>query len=68
MLRRGNRAQLAAHGRGALVGAAIGTATAWALKYDKSELAAGIYGFNSALVGIAIFFFFSPGAREHRSA
>jgi urea transporter len=47
---------------GALVGAAIGTATAWALKYDKAELAAGIYGFNSALVGIAILFFFSPGA------
>ncbi len=47
---------------GAIVGAVIGTATAWALKFDKAELAAGIFGFNSALVGIAIFFFFQPGA------
>ena len=46
---------------GAVVGAAIGTATAWALKFDKSEMAAGIYGFNSALVGIATLFFFQPG-------
>jgi urea transporter len=45
---------------GAVVGAAIGTATAWALKFDKAELTAGIYGFNSALVGIAMFFFFQP--------
>ena len=41
-------------------GSAIGTATAWALKFDKSELSAGIYGFNSALVGIATLFFFRP--------
>jgi len=47
---------------GALVGSAIGTATAWALKLDKAELSAGIYGFNSTLVGIATFFFFRPGA------
>jgi urea transporter len=46
---------------GAVVGSAIGTATAWALKYDKSELSAGIYGFNSTLVGIATLFFFRPG-------
>jgi urea transporter len=46
---------------GAAVGSAIGTATAWALKYDKSELSAGIYGFNSTLVGIATLFFFRPG-------
>ena len=45
---------------GAVVGAAIGTATAWALKFDKAELAAGIWGFNSALVGIAMLFFFQP--------
>jgi urea transporter len=43
---------------GAVVGAAIGTATAWAFKFDKAELSAGIYGFNSTLVGIAMFFFF----------
>jgi urea transporter len=47
---------------GAVVGAAIGTATAWALKFDKSELHAGIYGFNATLVGIATLFFFQPGA------
>jgi urea transporter len=46
---------------GAVIGSAIGTATAWALKFDKSELSAGIYGFNSALVGIATLFFFRPG-------
>ena len=32
----------------------------WALKLDKAEQDAGIYGFNSALVGIATFFFFQP--------
>jgi urea transporter len=47
---------------GAVVGAAIGAATAWALKFDKAELTAGIYGFNSTLVGIATLFFFRPGA------
>jgi urea transporter len=45
---------------GAVIGSAIGTLTAWVLKFDKSELSAGIYGFNSALVGIAAFFFFAP--------
>jgi urea transporter len=47
---------------GAVIGSAIGTATAWALKFDRSEVVAGIFGFNSALVGIATFFFFKPGA------
>ena len=47
---------------GAVVGSAIGTATAWVLKFDKAEISAGIYGFNSALVGIATLFFFRPGA------
>ena len=46
---------------GAVVGSAIGTATAWVLKFDKAEVSAGIYGFNSALVGIATLFFFRPG-------
>jgi urea transporter len=40
------------------VGAAIGTATAYALKYDEAERSAGLFGFNSALVGIAVPFFF----------
>ena len=47
---------------GLVVGSAIGTATAWVVKFDKDELSAGIFGFNSALVGIASFFFFQPGA------
>jgi urea transporter len=47
---------------GIVVGSAIGCAVAWALKYDKGEIIAGIYGFNPALVGIATFFFFAPDA------
>lgn len=47
---------------GGLVGAAIGTATAWVAKFDKAEFLGGIYGFNPALVGIATLFFFRPGA------
>ena len=47
---------------GLVVGSAIGTATARVLKFDEAEMSAGIYGFNSALVGIATLFFFQPGA------
>jgi urea transporter len=47
---------------GIVVGSAIGCALAWGLKYDRGEVLAGIYGFNPALVGIATFFFFQPGA------
>jgi urea transporter len=43
---------------GAVVGSILGAATAWALKFDKTEISAGIFGFNSTLVGIATFFFF----------
>jgi urea transporter len=46
---------------GAVIGAAIGTATARLLKFDAAEVSAGLYGFNSTLVGIATFFFFKPG-------
>lgn len=46
---------------GAVVGAAIGTATARLLKFDPADVTAGIHGFNPALVGIATFFFFQPG-------
>ncbi len=53
---------------GAVVGSAIGSAVAWGLKYDKSELHGGIYGFNSTLVGIAAFFFFPPGAVDKSAA
>jgi urea transporter len=47
---------------GLVVGATIGTALSWALKYDRAEWTAGIYGFNPALVGIATFFLFMPNA------
>jgi urea transporter len=47
---------------GLVVGAVIGAATAWVLKFDQGGLKAGIYGFNSALVGIATLFFFEPAA------
>jgi urea transporter len=46
---------------GAIVGSAIGSGLAWVLKFDKSELTAGIYGFNATLVGIATLFFFEAG-------
>jgi urea transporter len=46
---------------GAIAGSAIGAATARVLKFDESETLAGIYGFNSALVGIATLFFFQLG-------
>ncbi|MCU0960991.1 MAG: urea transporter [Pirellulaceae bacterium] len=46
---------------GIVLGAAIGTAVGWFLKFDRTEVLAGIYGFNAALVGIATWFFFQPG-------
>jgi urea transporter len=39
---------------GAIVGSAVGTVTAHFLRYDRDEIRDGIYGFNSALVGIAL--------------
>ena len=39
---------------GAAVGAAIGTLTAYLLRYDRAEIRDGLYGFNAALVGIAM--------------
>lgn len=47
---------------GAAVGTVIGAITAAVLKFDDSETAAGIFGFNAVLVGIATLFFFQPGA------
>ena len=46
---------------GLVVGAAIGQATGRVLKFDGAEITSGIYGFNSALVGIGTLFFFQPG-------
>lgn len=47
---------------GAVVGSAVGTATARLGRFDEGEVAGGIYGFNATLVGIATFFYFQPGA------
>lgn len=47
---------------GAAAGSVIGSLSARLLKFDQAELSGGIYGFNSALVGIATLFFFQPGA------
>ncbi len=47
---------------GAVVGSVIGWGVGRVLKLDESEVAGGIHGFNPALVGIATFFFFKPGA------
>lgn len=43
---------------GVVIGVLTSTATAYVLKYDKSDIEKGLYGFNGALVGIALTFFF----------
>jgi urea transporter len=45
-------------GIGALIGVIIGTVTAKIFRFDKKDIADGQYGFNGALVGIALFFFY----------
>ena len=50
---------------GAAAGDLIGTATARALGYDEKDIAAGLYGFNSGLVGIATYFYLQPIIRTH---
>lgn len=45
-------------GIGAVVGVAVGTLSAVLFKYNKEEIQNGLYGFNGALVGIALVFFF----------
>lgn len=45
-------------GIGAVLGVVIGTLTASVLKYDRKEIVEGNYGFNAALVGIALLFFY----------
>ena len=47
---------------GAAIGAVIGPALAYLLKFDRKEIADGIYGFNPVLVGLALFFFLKPVA------
>lgn len=43
-----------------LLASCCGTITARVLKYDKIEIAQGIYGFNAALVGAGLAFYFKP--------
>lgn len=45
-------------GLAVILGTVISSATAQVLKYSKSDIENGIYGFNGALVGVAIGFFF----------
>lgn len=45
----------------ALLATVCGTATAIFLKYDKSEIDKGLYGFSAALVGVAITLFIKYG-------
>ncbi|WP_406697057.1 urea transporter [Singulisphaera sp. Ch08] len=45
---------------GAILGSAIGTGVAVVLRYDRNEISDGIYGFNSALVGLALLVLLRP--------
>jgi urea transporter len=45
---------------GALLGDVVGTIFAKSIKYDLTEIEDGLYGFNGALVGIAMLFFLGP--------
>src|SRR5690606_31991774 len=45
-------------GLAAVLGTVISTCTAQVLEYSSIEIDNGIYGFNGALVGVAIWFFF----------
>ncbi len=46
---------------GGLLGAVIGWGVAVALRFDRAEIGAGLYGFNASLVGMATLFLFQPG-------
>lgn len=48
-------------GLAAVVGTAVSTATAMLLGLDRSEVRAGLFGFNGALVAIALLYFLRPG-------
>ncbi|TDO94930.1 urea transporter [Flavobacterium sp. 245] len=47
-------------GIAALLSAVVGLFTAELLKFDKTEIAQGLYGFSATLVGVALTFFFKP--------
>ena len=45
-------------GIAALLAASVGTATAYLLKFSKTEIEAGLYGFSAALTGVVLIFLF----------
>ncbi|HHT9138836.1 MAG TPA: urea transporter [Candidatus Wunengus sp. YC60] len=45
-------------GVGAVIGVLVGTLTALLLKYNRDDINQGLYGYNSTLVCLAIFYFF----------
>ncbi len=47
-------------GFAALVAVICGTAIAYLLKYDRTEITKGLYGFSAALVGVAVMLFLKP--------
>lgn len=49
-------------GMGAVIGALAGTVTALILKYHRDDINQGLYGYNSTLVCLAIFYFFGFAA------
>lgn len=49
-------------GLGALLGTLISISTAQLLKYSKEDIENGLYGFNGALTGIAVWYFFDFNA------
>lgn len=46
-------------GFGAILAVCVGTLTARFLRYDRAEIAMGLYGFSATLVGVALTFMFS---------
>ncbi len=44
----------------AILGAVVGTFSAVLMRIDREQISAGLYGFNSALVGIALLFYLKP--------
>lgn len=47
-------------GLSALLAVICGTSTAYLLKYDKTQINKGLYGFSAALVGVAVMLFLKP--------
>jgi len=49
-------------GAAVILSTLVGTLTAQLLHYDKEEIRSGLYGFNAALVGAALTFYFEANA------